>query len=104
MSESIISFEKYKKDITAVRVMNYYADCKIKRIESYIHQALELIAPLVNQAISSDSAIWRAKEKLEECLNVERPDLISLEDSKKRIKYTSVADGVQACFEFEGER
>lgn len=104
MSESYVSFEKYKKDLTAVRVMIYYGDCKIKRIESFIHQALELISPLANQAISPDSAIWRAKEKLEECLNVERPDLISLEDSKKNIKFSSVADGVQGYFEFEGER
>lgn len=104
MSESTVSFEKYKKDIIAVCVMRYYADCKIKRIESFIHQALELIAPLANQAVSLDSAIWQAKEKLEECLNVERPDLISLEDSKKRIKFSSVADGIQQYFEFEGER
>lgn len=104
MSESYVSFEKYKIDLTYERSLHYYADCKIKRIESFIHQVLELITPLANQAIGPDSALWQAKEKLEDCLNAERPDLISLEDSKKRIKYSSVADGLQCWFEFEGER
>lgn len=104
MSESTVSFDEYKKHITEVRVMQYYGDCKIKRMESYIHKVLELISPLANQAISPDSVICQAKEKLEECLNVERPDLISLKDSKKRIKFSSVADGIQEFFEFEGER
>lgn len=98
---AFVSLDKYTKDLTQERVMNFYARKKFERIDIVLKRVVGIL-----EGLSVGSDVIRCVDMLKELLETEQPSVAASSPcpSLDKVKFSSVADGVPLHLEFVGER
>lgn len=96
-----VSLDKYRQDILTYSVQLEYSRKKFARIDAVLNSVISILDHFPN-----GNELLRAIDMLKELRTVERPDIAGAPaaPSLPRVKFSSIADGVQVHVEFEGER
>ena len=100
-TSAFVSLDKYKQDMLTYSVQLEYSRKKFARIDAVLNSVINILDHFPN-----GNELLRALDMLKELRSVERPDIAGAPaaPSLDNQKFSSIADGVQASFEFEGER
>ena len=110
MAEAFVSLAKYRADLANLQAMNEFARKKFERIDLYVKESYAQLKYLRSFLNPCDFALLEVidgvLERLDCLLKPECPDIAGAPaaPSLDKVKFSSVADGVQAHIEFEGER
>ena len=101
MAEAFVTLAKYRADLANLQAMNEFARKKFARMDIVLNSVINILDHFPN-----GDELLRALDMLKELRSSERPDIagIPAAPSLDKVEFSSVADGVQAHFEFEGER
>lgn len=100
-ASAFVSLDKYKSDMVTYLAQLEYSRKKFARIDSVLNSVISILDHFPN-----GDEFLRALDMLKELRTVERLDIagVPVAPSLDNQKFSSIADGVQASFEFEGER